>query len=109
MNNNASSPSTNPTKKCRAVFPYDPSLGGRLAGEHTVVSSGGLGVLYSASKNQDGLVWTAQFGNELKVKSLCLIKYCTMKTYAFLTTALNIGETENELQTKITFTKKITD
>jgi hypothetical protein len=36
MNNKASPPSTNPTKKCRTLFPYFPSLEGRLAGEHTV-------------------------------------------------------------------------
>jgi hypothetical protein len=36
MNNKASPPSTNPTKKCRALFPYLPSLESRLAGEHTV-------------------------------------------------------------------------
>jgi hypothetical protein len=36
MNNKASPTSTNPTKKCRAVFPYFPSLESRLAGEHTV-------------------------------------------------------------------------
>jgi hypothetical protein len=37
VNNKASPPSTNPTKECRALFPYFPSLEGRLAGEHTVV------------------------------------------------------------------------
>jgi hypothetical protein len=37
MNNNASPPSTNSTKKCRALFSYFPSSEGRLAGEHTVV------------------------------------------------------------------------
>jgi hypothetical protein len=36
MNNKASPPSTNPTKKCRALFPYFPSLESRLAGEDTV-------------------------------------------------------------------------
>jgi hypothetical protein len=36
MNNKESPPSTNPTKKCRALFPYFPSLEGHLAGEHTV-------------------------------------------------------------------------
>jgi hypothetical protein len=36
MNNKASPPSTNPTKKYSALFPYFPSLEGRLAGEHTV-------------------------------------------------------------------------
>jgi hypothetical protein len=36
MNNKTSPPSTNPTKKCRALFPYFPSLESRLAGEHTV-------------------------------------------------------------------------
>jgi hypothetical protein len=35
MNSKASPPSTNPTKKCRALFPYFPSLESRLAGEHT--------------------------------------------------------------------------
>jgi hypothetical protein len=34
--NNKESPPTNPTKKCGALFPYFPSLEGRLAGEHTV-------------------------------------------------------------------------
>jgi hypothetical protein len=38
MNIKASTPSTNPTKKCRALFPYFPSLEGGLAGEHTVVA-----------------------------------------------------------------------
>jgi hypothetical protein len=33
MNNKAPPPSTNPSKKCRALFPR---LEGRLAGEHTV-------------------------------------------------------------------------
>jgi hypothetical protein len=41
MNNKASPPSTNPTKKCRDLFPYFPSLEGRLAGEHT----GGVSIL----------------------------------------------------------------
>jgi hypothetical protein len=36
MNNKASPPPTDPTKKCKALFPYFPSLEGRLAGEHTV-------------------------------------------------------------------------
>jgi hypothetical protein len=36
MNNKASPPSTDPTKKCGALFPYFPSLESRLAGEHTV-------------------------------------------------------------------------
>jgi hypothetical protein len=40
MNNKASPPSTNPTKKCRALFPYFPSFEGRLAGEHIVPGSG---------------------------------------------------------------------
>jgi hypothetical protein len=39
MNNKASPSSTNPTKTCRALFPYFPSLESRLAGEHTVVTS----------------------------------------------------------------------
>jgi hypothetical protein len=38
MNNKASAPSTNTTKKCRALFPYFPSSEGRLADEHTVRS-----------------------------------------------------------------------
>jgi hypothetical protein len=36
MYNKASPPSINPTKKCRALFPYFPSLESRLADEHTV-------------------------------------------------------------------------
>jgi hypothetical protein len=36
MNNKAYPPSTDTTKKCRALFRYFPSLEGRLAGEHTV-------------------------------------------------------------------------
>jgi hypothetical protein len=36
MNNKASPPSTKPTKKCRALLLYFPSLEGRLADEHTV-------------------------------------------------------------------------
>jgi hypothetical protein len=36
MNNKASPPSTNTTKKCRDLFPYFPGLESRLAGEHTV-------------------------------------------------------------------------
>jgi hypothetical protein len=38
MNNKASPPSTNPTKKCTALLPYFPSLESRLAGEHTVIT-----------------------------------------------------------------------
>jgi hypothetical protein len=34
MDNKASPPSTNPTKKCRDLFPYFPNLESRLAGEH---------------------------------------------------------------------------
>jgi hypothetical protein len=37
MNSKASPPSTNTTKKCKALFPYFPWLKSRLAGEHTVV------------------------------------------------------------------------
>jgi hypothetical protein len=40
MNIKAPPPSTNPTKKCRALFPHFPSLESRLAGEHTVVLLG---------------------------------------------------------------------
>jgi hypothetical protein len=40
MKNKASPPSTDPTKKCRALFPYFPSLESRLAGEHTVDTVG---------------------------------------------------------------------
>jgi hypothetical protein len=36
MNNKASPPCTNASKKCRDLFPYFPSLESRLAGEHTV-------------------------------------------------------------------------
>jgi hypothetical protein len=37
MNNKASPPCTDASKKCRDLFPYFPSLESRLAGEHTVV------------------------------------------------------------------------
>jgi hypothetical protein len=39
MNNKTSPPSTNPTKKCRALFPYFSSLESRLAGEHTALKN----------------------------------------------------------------------
>jgi hypothetical protein len=39
MNSKASPASTNPSKKCRALVPYFPSLKGRLAGEHTVLET----------------------------------------------------------------------
>jgi hypothetical protein len=36
MDNKASPPSTNTSKKYRDLFPYFPRLEGRLAGEHAV-------------------------------------------------------------------------
>jgi hypothetical protein len=38
MNSKASPPSTNLTKKCRALVPYIPCLESRSVGEHTVQS-----------------------------------------------------------------------
>jgi hypothetical protein len=37
MNDKASPPSSNTSKKCKDLFPYFSSLESRLAGEHTVV------------------------------------------------------------------------
>jgi hypothetical protein len=45
MNNKASPPSTNTSNKCSYLFPYFPSLEGRLAGEHAVTDSMFSGVI----------------------------------------------------------------
>jgi hypothetical protein len=53
MNNKASPPSTNPSKKCRALFPYFPSLESRIANEHTV-----LIIVYLPSYNRLESLWS---------------------------------------------------